>query len=157
MAHAPSIPCKPLRMNDFGIVDTPKFQISIYSTYSPISLNGKRLSRVVPSSLTSTVGDPEDHLPPSSRMPSSSRQDRWSSRLYPPIRAQWAIPQYPGHLHREILIFWQKSLWTIHTYHLVPFKLPKNVQRGPFQGLLVLKYFFQKISNFTNYALTPAF
>ena len=42
-------------------------------------------------------------------------------------------------------------------YHLVPFKLPKNVQRCPFQGLLVLKYFFQKISNFTNYALTPAF
>ena len=73
------------------------------------------------------------------------------------VRKYWAIPQYPGHLHREILIFWQKSLWTIHTYHLVPFKLPKNVQRGPFQGLLVLKYFFQKISNFTNYALTPTF
>ena len=68
-----------------------------------------------------------------------------------------AIPQYPGHLHHEILIFWQKSLWTIHTYHLVLFKLPKNVQGAPFQGLLVLKYFFQKISNFTNYALTPAF
>ena len=72
-------------------------------------------------------------------------------------KAQWAIPQYPGHLRREVLIFWQKSLWTIHTYHLVPFKLQKNVQRGPFQGLLVLKYFFQKISNFTNYALTPTF
>ena len=73
------------------------------------------------------------------------------------VNRERAILQYPGHLHREILIFWQKSLWTIHTYHLVPFKLPKNVQRGPFQGLLVLKYFFQKISNFTNYALTPAF
>ena len=49
----------------------------------------------------------------------------------------WAIPQYPGHLRREVLIFWQKPLRTIHTYHLVPFKLPKNVQRGLFQGLLV--------------------
>ena len=76
MAHAPSMPCKPLRKNDFEIVDTPKFQISISCTYSPISLKGKRLSWVVPSSLTSTVGDPEDHLPPSSRIPSSSRQDR---------------------------------------------------------------------------------
>ena len=73
------------------------------------------------------------------------------------VRLDRAIPQYPGHLHCEILIFWQKSLWTIHTYHLVPFKLPKNVQRGPFQGLLVFKYFFKKISNFTNYALIPAF
>ena len=34
--------------------------------------------------------------------------------------------------------FWQKSLRTIHTYHQVPFKLPKNIQRGLFQGLLVL-------------------
>ena len=42
-------------------------------------------------------------------------------------------------------------------HHLVPFKLPKNVQRGPFQGLLVFRYFFQKISNFTKYALTPLF
>ena len=49
----------------------------------------------------------------------------------------WAIPQYLGHLHHENLYFWQKSLRTIHTYHLVPFKLPKNVQGGPFQGLLV--------------------
>ena len=70
---------------------------------------------------------------------------------------KWAIPQYPGHLHHEILIFSQKSLRTIHTYHLVPFKLPKNVQRGPFQGLLVFKNFFQKISNFTKCALTPTF
>ena len=62
---------------------------------------------------------------------------------------KWAILQYPGHLHREILIFSQKSLRTIYTYHLVPFKLPKNVQRGPFQGLLVFRYFSQKISNFT--------
>ena len=62
-----------------------------------------------------------------------------------------------GHLHREILIFSQKSLRTIYTYQLVPFKLPKNVQRGPFQGLLVFRYFFQKISNFTKYALTPLF
>ena len=69
----------------------------------------------------------------------------------------WAILQYPGHLHREILIFSQKSLRTIYTYHLVPFKLPKNVQKGPFQGLLVFRYFFQKISNFTKYALTPLF
>ena len=51
----------------------------------------------------------------------------------------WAIPQYPGHLHREILIFSQKPLRTICIYHLVPFKLPKNVQRCPFQGLLVFK------------------
>ena len=87
---------------------------------------------------------------------SQSQFDNIENELYFSLY-MWAIPQYPGHLHREILIFWQKSLWTIHTYHLVPFKLPKNVQRGPFQGLLVLKYFFQKISNFTNYALTPAF
>ena len=53
-----------------------------------------------------------------------------------------AILQYPGHLHREILIFSQNPLRTVHAYHLVPFKLPKNVQRGPFQELLVLKYFF---------------
>ena len=69
----------------------------------------------------------------------------------------WAIPQYPGHLRREILIFSQKSLRTIHTYHLVPFKLPKNVQRCPFQGLLVFKNFFQKISYFTKYVLTPTY
>ena len=69
----------------------------------------------------------------------------------------WAIPQYPGHLRREILIFSQKSLRTICTYHLVPFKLPKNVQRCPFQGLLVFKNFFQKISYFTKYVLTPTF
>ena len=43
-----------------------------------------------------------------------------------------AEPQYLDRLHREILFFWQKSLRTIHTYHLVPFKLPKNVQGGPF-------------------------
>ena len=49
----------------------------------------------------------------------------------------WAILQDSGHLRREVLIFWHKSLRTIHTYHLVQFKLPKNVQRGPFQGLLV--------------------
>merc|ERR1711978_409815 len=69
----------------------------------------------------------------------------------------WAILQYPGHLHREILIFSQKSLKTIYTYHLVPFKLPKSVQRGPFQGLLAFRYFFQKISIFTKYAITPLF
>ena len=51
-------------------------------------------------------------------------------------RLRRAILQYPGHLSSEVLIFWQKSLRTIHTYHLVPFNLPKNVQRGPFQGLL---------------------
>ena len=67
------------------------------------------------------------------------------------------ITQYPGHLHREILIFSQKSLRTICTYHLVPFKLPKNVQRCPFQGLLVFEHFFQKISNFAKYVLTPTF
>merc|ERR1712155_237935 len=69
----------------------------------------------------------------------------------------WAILQYPGHLQREILIFSQKSLRTIHTYHLVPFKLPKNVQRGLFQGLLVFWYFFKKFSNFTKYSLTSLF
>ena len=68
----------------------------------------------------------------------------------------WAIPRYPGHLRHEVLIFWQKSLRTIHTYHLVPFNLPKNVQGGPFQGLLVFKHFFPKIPNFTKYALTPS-
>ena len=67
------------------------------------------------------------------------------------------IPQYLGHLRREILIFSQKSLRTICTYHLVPFKLPKNVQRCPFQGLLVFEHFFQKISNFAKYVLTPTF
>ena len=61
----------------------------------------------------------------------------------------WAIPQYLDHLHREIYFFWQKSLRTIHTYHLVPLKLPKNVQGGPFQGLLVFYHFFPKIYNFT--------
>ena len=61
----------------------------------------------------------------------------------------WAIPQYLDHLHCGILFFWQKSLRTIQTYHLVPFKLPKNVQGGPFQGLLVFYYFFQNIYNFT--------
>ena len=73
------------------------------------------------------------------------------------IRIYRAIPQYPGHLHREILIFSQKPLRTICIYHLVPFKLPKNVQRCPFQGLLVLEHFFQKISNFAKYVLTPTF
>ena len=117
----------------------------------------------------------------------NERRPHCADRWYPPIRAQllssqpagtrrhsgnnvvflqsWdictlkyrAILQYPGHLHREIVIFSQKSLRTIYTYHLVPFKLPKNVQRGPFQGLLVFRYFFQKISNFTKYALTPLF
>merc|ERR1712102_158239 len=67
-----------------------------------------------------------------------------------------AIPQYPGHLRHEVLIFWQKSLRTIDTYHLVPFNLPKNVQGGPFQGLLVFKKKFPKIPNFTKYALTPS-
>ena len=62
---------------------------------------------------------------------------------------QWAIPQYLDHLHHEILFFWQKSLRTIYTYHLVPLKLPKNVQGGPFQGLLVFYHFFPKIYNFT--------
>ena len=60
-----------------------------------------------------------------------------SKTLFLQPNISWAIPQYPGHLRREVLIFWQKSLRTIHTYHLVPFKLPKNVQRGLFQGLLV--------------------
>ena len=60
-----------------------------------------------------------------------------------------AIPQYLDHLHHEILFFWQKSLRTIYTYHLVPLKLPKNVQGGPFQGLLVFYHFFPKIYNFT--------
>ena len=69
----------------------------------------------------------------------------------------WAIPQYLDHLRREILFFWQKSLRTIHTYHLVPFKLPKNVQGGPLQGLLVFYHFFPKIYNFTKQAVTPSF
>ena len=60
----------------------------------------------------------------------------------------WAIPRYLDHLHREILFFWQKSLRTIYTYHLVLLKLPKNVQGGPFQGLLVFYHFFPKIYNF---------
>ena len=58
---------------------------------------------------------------------------------YNPMTKHWdhirAIPQYPGQLCHEVLIFWQKSLRTIDTYHLVPFNLPKNVQGGPFQGL----------------------
>ena len=103
-----------------------------------------------------------------------TRDEEPSSNISPPgiavINKHWetmpevinvimyrAIPQYPGHLHREILIFSQKSLRTICTYHLVPFKLPKNVKRCPFRGFLVLKNFFQKISNFTNYALSPSF
>ena len=61
----------------------------------------------------------------------------------------WAIPQYLDHLHREILFFWQKSLRTIHTYHLVSFKLPKNIKGGIFQGILVFYHFFPKIYNFT--------
>ena len=65
------------------------------------------------------------------------------------VRNLWAIPQYLDHLHREILFFWQKSLRTIYTYHLVLLKLPKNVQGGPFQGLLVFYHFFPKIYNFT--------
>ena len=69
----------------------------------------------------------------------------------------WAEPQYLDRLHHEILFLWQKSLRTIHTYHLVPFKLPKNVQGGPFQGLLVFNHFFPKIAHFTKYALTPSF
>ena len=77
--------------------------------------------------------------------------------LLPGSLQQWAIPQYPGHLCLQILIFLQKSLRTICTYHLVPFKLPKNVQRCPFQGLLVFEHFFQKISNFAKYVLTPTF
>ena len=52
-------------------------------------------------------------------------------------KSVWAIPRYLDHLHREILFFWQKSLRTIYTYHLVPIKMLKNVQGGPFQGLLV--------------------
>ena len=59
------------------------------------------------------------------------------------------IPRYLDHLHREILFFWQKSLRTIYTYHLVLLKLPKNVQGGPFQGLLVFYHFFPKIYSFT--------
>ena len=73
------------------------------------------------------------------------------------FRTHWVEPQYLDRLHRESLFFWQKSLRTINTYHLVPFKLPKNVQGGPFQGLLVFKHFFPKIPNFTKYALTPSF
>ena len=69
----------------------------------------------------------------------------------------WAIPQYPGHLRLQILIFSQKSLRTSCTYHLVPLKFPKNVQRCPFQGLLVFKHFFQKISKFVKYVMTPTF
>ena len=66
-------------------------------------------------------------------------------------------PQCPGHLIHDTSFFSMESLRNIQTYHLVPFKSPKNVQRGPFQGLLVFHNFFPKISNFTKKALTPLF
>ena len=64
-------------------------------------------------------------------------------------------PQCPGHLIHDTLFFSIESLRNIQSYHLVSFKLPKNVQRGPFQGLLVFHHFFPKISDFTKQALTP--
>ena len=83
----------------------------------------------------------------------------WGSSLgsNPVLWAFRAEPQYLDRLRHEIYFFLQKILRTIHTYHLVPFKLPKIVQGGPFQGLLVFKHFFPKIPNFTKYALTPSF